>query len=241
MKAINIPANVSVVLDRLEFAGFEAYIVGGCVRDAVMSRTPKDYDVCTSALPHQVLNTFRDSHVIETGLQHGTVTVMSDNEPIEVTTYRTDGAYSDSRHPDKVEFVSSLTEDLKRRDFTMNAMAYHPQKGLVDPFGGQEDIAKGILKCVGNPQERFTEDALRILRALRFASRFQFKIHEDTSFAILEMAERLDNISKERISSELIQLLMGDGVTQLLLDYKGVIAVFIPEIKPCFGFDQKSQ
>ena len=173
---MKIPEGALFVLNRLTQAGYEAYLVGGCVRDMLMQEEPKDYDVCTSALPHEMQAVFADCHVVETGLKHGTLTVVVNHEPYEATTFRVDGEYTDSRHPDSVNFVSDVKEDLARRDFTVNAMAYHPDTGLIDPFGGQEDLKAGFIRCVGDAETRFGEVALRILRALRFASVYGFAI-----------------------------------------------------------------
>ena len=181
MNNIKIPADATQIIERLEKAGFEAYVVGGCVRDSLLGKNPHDWDITTSALPEQVKSLF--SHTVDTGLKHGTVTVLLEKEPFEVTTYRIDGEYDDGRHPNQVEFTLSLEEDLKRRDFTINAMAYNPQRGLVDLFGGIEDLEKGIIKCVGNPVERFSEDALRMMRAVRFAAQLDFEIETTAKLA----------------------------------------------------------
>ena len=182
---INLPSAVCFLLGRLHEKGFEAYVVGGCVRDSVMGIVPHDWDICTSATPDQMIEVFSDCKVIPTGLQHGTISVVIDNVPYEITTYRIDGEYEDNRHPKSVEFVSDLKLDLMRRDFTINAMAYNEQDGLVDLFGGIEDISKREIKCVGNPDDRFQEDALRILRAIRFAIRYNFKIELNTKVSLL--------------------------------------------------------
>ena len=199
----SIPAHAQIVVDRLERYGYEAYVVGGCVRDSLLGRTPKDWDVCTNALPDEVLRVFRRFHVIKTGLKHGTVTVMVNHEPVEVTTYRIDGEYTDNRHPDAVQFVSEIEADLARRDFTINAMAYSPTRGLVDAFGGQEDLAAKQIRCVGEPDERFNEDGLRLMRALRFAARYNFDIERETAYSIHRNRHLLENVSAERIFSEL--------------------------------------
>ena len=191
MKSIPLPPGVARALTMLENAGYEAFIVGGCVRDALMGIAPKDYDITTSALPSQTKTVFREYHVIETGIQHGTVTVMMDGIPLEITTYRTEGTYSDNRHPDSVSFTTSLREDVARRDFTMNAIAYSPARGLIDHFGGAEDIRRGIIRCVGDPATRFREDALRMMRGIRFASVLGFRIEEETAAAIHEHKDRI--------------------------------------------------
>ena len=235
-----IPAPVARALQRLQQAGYEAGIVGGCVRDRLMGREPQDYDITTAALPEQTAAVFADARVIETGLRHGTVTVLLDGEPLEITTYRIDGEYSDGRRPDSVRFTPSLTEDLARRDFTMNAMAYAPDTGLVDPFGGQADILAGCIRCVGEPERRFTEDALRILRALRFASVLGFSIEPETEAALRRCAPLLHRISAERIAAELKKLLCGADVRRVLLRYADVLGEVLPEILPMVGFDQKN-
>ena len=235
-----LPAQVHTALSRLCEAGYEAYIVGGCVRDHLMGRTPKDYDVTTSALPGQTAAVFAGERVIATGMKHGTVTVLLDGEPLEITTFRIDGTYSDARHPDAVSFTPSLREDLARRDFTMNAMAYSPETGLVDPFGGQTDIAGKIIRCVGEPERRFREDALRILRALRFSAVLGFRIAPETDAALRAEAPLLEKISAERVFSELKMLLCGPDVRRVLLDYPEVLGVPIPELLPMRGFDQRN-
>lgn len=204
---INLPSAVCFLLGRLYEKGFEAYVVGGCVRDSIMGIVPHDWDICTSATPDQMIEVFSDCKVIPTGLQHGTISVVIDNVPYEITTYRIDGEYEDNRHPKNVEFVSDLKLDLMRRDFTINAMAYNEQDGLVDLFGGIEDISKREIKCVGNPDDRFQEDALRILRAIRFAIRYNFKIELNTKVSLHRYRGLLKNISAERISSELTKML----------------------------------
>lgn len=235
-----LPEYAHIVLERLERYGFEAYVVGGCVRDSLMGRTPKDWDVCTNALPEDVLRVFRRFHVIKTGLKHGTVTVMVQQQPVEVTTFRIDGTYSDNRHPDQVQFVSRVEEDLSRRDFTINAMAYNPARGLVDAFGGQEDLRAGIIRCVGEPDLRFHEDGLRIMRALRFASRFRFCPARETADSIRRNRHLLENVSAERIFKELKGILAGDGAEDMLLGFPEVFCTIIPEFTPCIGFEQRT-
>lgn len=237
---MQVPEQALTVLERLERCGFEAYVVGGCVRDSLMGREPKDWDVCTAARPEEVLRVFRKYHVIKTGLKHGTVTVMVGKEPIEVTTFRIDGAYTDNRHPDSVSFVSRVEEDLSRRDFTINAMAYSPTRGLVDAFGGQEDLKQGLIRCVGEPDARFNEDGLRIMRALRFASRFGFAIERETSDAVRRNRFLLENVSAERIFRELKGILVGCGVQDMLLAYPEVFAVMMPELAPTVGLPQNT-
>lgn len=235
---MQVPEHARTVLDRLEHYGYEAYVVGGCVRDSLMGRTPKDWDVCTNALPQEVLRVFRKFHVIKTGLKHGTVTVMVDHEPVEVTTFRIDGDYTDNRHPDAVSFVSRVEEDLARRDFTINAMAYNPTRGLVDAFGGQQDLAARVIRCVGEPDARFNEDGLRIMRALRFASRFRFDIETETAHSIRRNRHLLANVSVERILVELRGILVGEGVLDMLLGFPEVFATIIPELAGTIGFPQ---
>ncbi len=207
---MDYPSNVSFVIDRLEERGHEAFIVGGSVRDSLMGRIPNDYDVTTSALPEEILDAFSDTRTIPTGLKHGTVTVISAGEPIEVTTYRIDGEYLDSRHPSSVLFTDSITADLSRRDFTVNAMAYSKKRGLVDPFGGKEDIKRGVIRAVGEPRRRFSEDSLRILRAFRFAAQLDFSIDAPTLDAAGAEAEGLSRIAAERKSVELLKLIVSD-------------------------------
>lgn len=224
---IKIPNYVEKILKRLEYSGFEAYVVGGCVRDSFRGVEPLDWDVCTSAKPEQVTSVFKGFlSVIPTGIKHGTVTVLSENTPVEITTYRTDGDYLNSRHPEKVQFISSITEDLARRDFTVNAMAYHPQKGLVDPFGGRYDIQNKIIRCVGEPQKRFNEDALRILRAIRFAAVCEFDIEADTATAIHKHCDLLNNISVERVLSEITKLLCAERPSKILIEYRNLFEIF---------------
>ena len=237
---MKIPEGALFVLNRLTQAGYEAYLVGGCVRDMLMQEEPKDYDVCTSALPHEMQAVFADCHVVETGLKHGTLTVVVNHEPYEATTFRVDGEYTDSRHPDSVNFVSDVKEDLARRDFTVNAMAYHPDTGLIDPFGGQEDISRRIIRCVGDAETRFGEDALRIMRALRFASVKQFAIEEKTADAVHALKHTLVNVAAERIRVELAKLLCGGGCGDILRSYHDVLTVFIPELAAMKGFDQRN-
>ena len=206
MLTIQLPEKVSRIISVLSGAGFEAYAVGGCVRDAILGRVPGDWDITTNARPEEVKGLFR--RTVDTGIAHGTVTVMLGSDAFEVTTYRQDGDYSDHRHPDEVTFTTSLEEDLKRRDFTINAMAYRPETGIVDLFGGQEDLKRKVIRCVGDPRERFDEDALRIMRALRFSAQLGFTIDPSTRAAIREFAPRLQLISKERIRVELVKLLV---------------------------------
>ena len=235
-----MPCFVRQILERLNGAGFEAYVVGGCVRDALLGRQPHDWDVCTSALPQEVIECFSDYTVHPTGIQHGTVLVIQEGEGVEVTTFRTESGYSDHRHPDQVTFVHSVEADLARRDFTINAMAYSPNRGLADPFDGRRDLEKGIIRCVGEPMQRFQEDGLRILRALRFAARYKFSIEAETSRAMNDCRELLNYIAVERIFQELKGFFSGGSVRGLMLEYREIFAVFLPELRPTFDFDQRN-
>ena len=235
-----LPAPVSDLLTRLKQAGFSAYVVGGCVRDSLLGLTPHDWDICTSALPEQMQAVFHDFRTVETGLKHGTLTVVVDHIPYEVTTYRVDGGYTDHRHPDSVCFVDNLAKDLARRDFTVNAMAFSPQTGLADPFGGQEDLGARLIRCVGEPEKRFDEDALRVLRALRFASVYDFSIEAGTASALREKAPDLKLVAGERIREELLKLLCGKAAGRILREYPEVLAEIIPEIRPMIGYDQQN-
>ena len=237
---MDLPRTVADLITRLEQAGYSAYAVGGCVRDSLLSLVPHDWDLCTSARPEEMLEVFRGERVAETGLKHGTLTVIVDHVPYEITTFRTDGAYTDHRHPDSVSFVREVAGDLSRRDFTVNAMAYSPRTGLVDLFGGQEDLARRVIRCVGVPREHFTEDALRILRALRFASVFDFDMDPETDAALRELAPTLENVAAERVRDELFKLLCGPGVGRILRAYPDVIACVIPDVRPMIGYDQRN-
>ena len=237
---ILIPDNVEKIIEELELYGYEAYIVGGCVRDSLLGRAPKDYDIATSATPEQVKECLSTYKVIDTGLKHGTVTVLSDDY-VEVTTFRMDSAYSDHRHPDEVTFSDNLLDDLSRRDFTVNAMAYNHRTGVIDKFGGQKDLFKRKIKCVGEPAVRFNEDALRILRALRFASQLDFEIDDLTATAVHDMYRLLGEVSKERIASELNGIVTGKAPCEVLKRFSDVLSFIIPEIRPCIGFEQHSR
>ncbi|MBP3493921.1 MAG: CCA tRNA nucleotidyltransferase [Oscillospiraceae bacterium] len=234
------PKEVESVLQALEGAGYRAYAVGGCVRDLLRGVEPDDYDITTSARPEEVMALFK-GHCIPTGLQHGTVTVRQNHRSFEVTTFRADGVYTDNRHPSEVFFSQSLEEDLRRRDFTINAMAMDLRGEVTDLYGGREDLQRGIIRCVGDADTRFTEDALRIMRALRFASRLGFTIEADTARSIRKNRALLQNIAVERILVEMNKLLTGAGAGQILLDYPEVLQVFLPEIAPCVGFEQHSK
>ena len=236
----NIPEDVLVLLGELNKAGYSAYIVGGCVRDCLLGFTPDDWDICTSALPEQMKQCFSEYHVIETGLKHGTLTVRLHHKSYEITTFRTDGDYIDCRHPKQVTFVSDIKEDLARRDFTVNAMAYHPTEGLIDLFDGQKDLQNKQLRCVGNSEKRFTEDALRIMRGLRFAATYGFEIEPETKKAIFKTKQLLDNIALERIIVELKKLLLGEFCETILQDYREIFGQIIPELIPLFDFEQKN-
>lgn len=227
---IELPKDVRYIIDILTQNGYEAYAVGGCVRDSILGRVPGDWDITTSALPQQVKALFR--RTIDTGIQHGTVTIMLGKNGYEVTTYRIDGKYEDSRHPESVEFTPNLEEDLKRRDFTINAMAYNDENGVVDIFGGIDDIRNRIIRCVGNAHDRFTEDALRILRAVRFSAQLGFEIDKATKDAARELAPTLVKISRERIHTELNKLLLSDNPDYFSVVYElGVMKVIIPELE----------
>ena len=237
---INIPADANELIHTLQNNGHSAYIVGGCVRDSILGRTPHDYDICTSATPSEMLEIFKDRKIIETGLQHGTVTVVVNSEPYEITTYRIDGIYSDNRRPDTVTFTDKLVEDLRRRDFTINAMAYNDEEGLIDPFNGMEDIKYKKISCVGFAEDRFGEDALRILRAIRFAAQLEFTIMPGTDWELHKQYKNLENISIERINSEFCKIASSDDFCVELLLYKDVFSLFIPELKDMFDFPQNN-
>lgn len=237
---INIPSNANELINTLQNHGHSAYVVGGCVRDSIIGRSIHDWDICTSATPSEMLEIFKDKKVIETGLQHGTITVVVNGEPYELTTFRIDGNYSDSRRPDSVTFTSNLVEDLKRRDFTINAMAYNDDEGLIDPFGGLEDIEYKKIQCVGSAKDRFGEDALRILRAIRFASQLEFVMTPETSYEINKQYKNLKNISIERINSEFCKIAASRDFCVEMLLYKDVFALFIPELKDMFEFQQNN-
>ena len=231
---MDMPKNVDTAINLLQSAGFEAYAVGGCVRDSLLGKTPNDWDITTSAKPEDMKSVFADFHCIDTGIKHGTVTVVIDGEPLEITTFRLDGEYEDNRHPKSVTFTSNLGADLGRRDFTVNAMAYSKMTGTVDLFGGQNDLKNGIIRCVGDPDRRFNEDALRILRALRFASALDFEIEEKTAQSLLKNRALLGNISEERISKELLKLVCGKGAKRILTDFAPVLFEILPELQPMY-------
>jgi tRNA nucleotidyltransferase (CCA-adding enzyme) len=238
--SINIPKDANELIHVLQKNGHSAYVVGGCVRDSVLGRIPHDWDICTSATPSEMLEIFKDKRIIETGLQHGTVTVVVNNEPYEITTFRIDGDYSDSRRPDNVIFTDSLREDLKRRDFAINAMAYNDEEGLIDPFHDMEDIKHRKIDCVGSAKDRFSEDALRILRAIRFAAQLDFVISPGTDWQIHRQYKSLENISIERINSEFCKIASSDTFCVQLLLYEDVFSLFIPELKDINCFPQNN-
>ena len=234
-----LPAYITACLDALEGAGFAAYAVGGCVRDALLGLTPQDYDLCTSSLPEETEQVFRDKKLVLAGKKHGTVGVVTESGVVEITTFRTEGGYQDNRHPDWVKFVPDINEDLARRDFTVNAMAYSPKRGFADPFGGREDLKRHILRAVGDPQLRFREDSLRILRGARFAVRYGLTVENATWEAMLSQAHLMDNLARERVFEELCKLLpLVD--TQDLLTFAPLLCAVIPELSPLMGFDQHS-
>lgn len=231
---MDMPKNVDTAINLLQSAGFEAYAVGGCVRDSLLGKTPNDWDITTSAKPEDMKSVFVNFRCIDTGIKHGTVTVVIDGEPLEITTFRLDGEYEDNRHPKSVTFTSNLGADLGRRDFTVNAMAYSKKTGTVDLFGGQNDLKNGIIRCVGDPDRRFNEDALRILRALRFASALDFEIEEKTAQSLLKNRALLGNISEERIAKELLKLVCGKGAKRILTDFAPVLFEILPELQPMY-------
>lgn len=234
-----LPKNIQNFIDLLEAAGFSAYAVGGCVRDACLGRNPHDYDLCTGALPAQTKAVFRDYRLVLAGEKHGTVTVITEDGPVEITTFRTEGDYRDNRHPDWVKFVPDIEGDLARRDFTVNAMAYSPKRGFADPFGGREDLRNHVLRAVGDPEARFQEDSLRILRGVRFAARFGLTPEEHTMQAMLSQAGLMENLARERVFEELCKLLLvakAEDITR----FAPILAAVIPELAPMIGFDQHS-
>lgn len=226
------------IIDRLEKNGFEAFAVGGCVRDMLMSKTADDCDITTNASTDEIKAVFSDLKTVDTGIKHGTVTVIFEKEPFEITTYRLESTYSDNRHPDKVTFTKNLKDDLSRRDFTVNSIAFSPSVGFVDPFDGKKDIEKGIIRCVGNAEERFREDSLRILRGLRFSSVLGFEIENETKKAMLGCKHLIKNLSEERIFSELSKLICGKNVRKILTEFPDIFSEFIPEIGLMKGFEQ---
>ena len=238
---LKISTNASRVIEMLNNAGYEAYIVGGCVRDMVMGNIAHDYDITTSALPQETKAVFENEKLIETGLKHGTVTVVLNGEPLEITTYRIDGDYVDNRHPKSVAFTRKLEEDLARRDFTMNALVYNEKEGVLDYFGGKADIENKIIRAIGDPKKRFTEDALRILRAIRFSSVLGFTIEESTKKAMISCKHLLHNISPERIAVEINKFVLGKNVKNAILENYEILGEICPEFIKMKGFDQKNK
>ena len=241
MEKITLSNGAAFAMNRLREHGFEAYAVGGCVRDSLLGREPNDWDMTTNARPEETASCFSDCRIIDTGMKHGTVTVLYDGEVLEITTYRLDGDYLDNRHPADITFSSHLRDDLSRRDFTVNAMAYHPDEGVVDCFGGQADLAARVIRCVGDAKTRFEEDGLRILRAIRFASVLGFCVEKETERAVHACRHLLGNIANERIREEFCKLLCGKDAVKILREFSDVAAVFLPELAPSFGFEQFSK
>ncbi|MBQ6592404.1 MAG: CCA tRNA nucleotidyltransferase [Solobacterium sp.] len=235
---VTLPAEILRLIGKLNEAGYEAYAVGGCVRDALLKRPTHDYDLTTDALPEEIHRIFQNEHIIDTGIKHGTVTVITGGIPVEITTYRTESAYHDHRHPDRVSFTRSLKEDCARRDFTINAMAYHPETGIVDWFHGMNDLQAKVIRSVNDPRERFNEDALRILRAVRFAAQLGFRIEEKTAQAVLDMKQDLQYISAERIEAELQKLLLSDSPASVLDPYRPLLEVILPQLKDDAAWDE---
>ncbi|MCR5042074.1 MAG: HD domain-containing protein [Clostridia bacterium] len=238
---ISIPPNVHYIMKLLEESGFESFVVGGCVRDSLMGRTPSDWDVCTDCVPERMKQVFSGLKTVDIGEKHGTVAVVLGSEKIEVTTYRVDGVYLDHRHPLRASFTSRLGDDLSRRDFTINAMAYSPRSGLVDLFGGAEDIRRGLIRAVGEPAKRFDEDALRILRAVRFSAALGFGIEKNTASAARQKRELLDFVSAERRCAELRKTVAAPFAARALSENEDIFFALVPEMSPCRGFDQRSR
>lgn len=236
---IQIPEEANELIHALQKNGYEAYVVGGCVRDSILNRPVHDWDICTSATPEETLEVFKDKRIIPTGLKHGTITVVNGKGQYEITTFRTDGEYSDNRRPDSVTFVKELYEDLYRRDFTINAMAYNDEVGLVDPFNGMKDIDNQVIRCVGNPIDRFNEDGLRIMRAIRFSAQLDFAIENSTEVVLSLLARNLYNISAERISDELRKI-MSSSRPSVIMEHMEVLERIIPEFATCIGFEQNN-
>lgn len=236
---MQIPQSVQLCIDTLENAGFAAYLVGGCVRDAYLNLIPHDFDLCTNALPEQTEAVFSDHKLVLAGKKHGTIGVVTDTGVVEITTFRTEGGYTDCRHPQWVKFVSDIEADLARRDFTVNAMAYSPSRGFADPFGGREDLDNGILRAVGEPSARFEEDALRILRGIRFASRYNLSVEEKTRQAMFDLAPRMESLARERVFEEVNRFLQL-AKAEDLLTFAPILAAVIPELEQTLGFDQHS-
>ena len=240
MISLNFPEQVNSAIKLLENSGFEAYAVGGCVRDRLMGREPNDYDITTNALPSQTAEVFKEYRCLDIGIKHGTLTVLFDGFPLEITTYRLDGKYLDNRHPESVSFSAELSDDLARRDFTVNTLCYSESKGLVDLFGGAEDIRNKVIRCVGDPDRRFSEDALRILRAIRFSCTLGFTVEEKTAESVLRNCELIDNIAIERVRDEFTKLICASSVTEVCEKFLPVIGRFIPEFVELYGCEQNT-
>ncbi|HIX89886.1 MAG TPA: HD domain-containing protein [Candidatus Agathobaculum pullicola] len=237
---ISLPAHAARAIAQLENAGYETWAVGGCVRDSLRGAAPHDWDLCTAAKPAQMQAVFAGERVLETGLKHGTLTILTDAGPLEITTFRADGSYSDGRHPDGVRFVPDVTADLARRDFTVGAMAWHPKRGLCDPFGGRDDLQSGVLRAVGDPDARFQEDALRILRGVRFASQLGFAVETQTAAAMRRQVGQLACVAAERIREELTGMLCGRFVIHALRDFPDILTAVLPEFSPMVGCAQQN-
>ena len=235
---MKIPQKAKIIFELLEKSGYECFLVGGCVRDMLMGKVPHDIDITTDATPDEIKEVFKGYHTLDIGAKHGTITVILEGEPIEITTYRRESTYTDGRHPDSVTFTQNITDDLSRRDFTCNAIAYSPTIGIVDPFDGQSDIKSKTLRCVGTPAERFKEDSLRILRGLRFASVLGFTIDSATEKAMYSCRELINIVSPERIFTEISKLICGKNAGTILAEYSDILAVALPEIKDMKGFHQ---
>lgn len=241
MLLINLPESVKTAIDTLKQCGHRAYIVGGCVRDSIRGVIPSDWDICTSATPDAIISAFSEYTTIKTGIAHGTVTVLINNTPLEITTFRIDGEYQDMRHPQSVSFTDSLELDLSRRDFTVNAIAYSPEDGIIDPFNGKKDIENKTIRCVGKADLRFSEDALRLLRALRFSSVLSFSIEIETAKSIHRNAHLLSKIAIERVNSEFTKLICGIDAKNVLSEFRDVISIVIPELEKTFDFCQHTK
>lgn len=241
MVKLTIKPEANHIIHRLQAHGYEAFAVGGCVRNALLGLCPHDWDICTNAKPDEMRAVFSDYVTHDFGLKHGTLVVMMGEEPYEVTTYRVDGVYADNRHPEQVSFTDNLTLDLSRRDFTVNAMAYNDEQGFVDPFSGREDLKNGILRCVGNPDKRFNEDSLRIMRGVRFAATYGFAVEQETAAAIHRNAALLHRIAAERIRVELTGAVCGEHVVPVFAEFRDVLATVIPELREAFDFEQKNK
>ncbi len=240
MEEIKLNNETRIIFDNLINNGYKCFIVGGCVRDYLMNKTPNDIDFATNATPNQIKECFKDYNVIETGIKHGTLTILINHIPFEITTYRKDGKYLDNRHPESVDFVTNLKDDLERRDFTINAIAYNPKIGFIDYFNGIEDIKNKIIRCVNNPEDRFSEDALRILRALRFSSTLDFEIEEKTKQACHKLSYKIKKISFERIRDELFKIIIQPKAYKIIMEYVDVLAIPIPELLKMQNFEQKN-